>query len=60
MLYLSSYATYAGSVIDTYDSVVGNTLSLLNSVSLDERARRYKADQLAREVHYICIYLSYS
>lgn len=36
--------------METYNNVVGNTLSLLNSLSLDERARRYKADLMTTEV----------
>ena len=43
--------------METYNNVVGNTLSLLNSMSLDERARRYKDDQKESEVQNPTIFL---
>ena len=43
--------------MDTYNNVVGNTISLLDSISLDERARRFKEDL---KTHGVIKYLIFS
>lgn len=47
---LCSYVEYAAPMLDTYNNVVGNTLSLLNNMSLDERARRWKEENIRNKV----------
>ena len=41
VMFLCRYAVYAAPLIETYNNVVGNTLSLLNSLTLDERVNRW-------------------
>lgn len=44
------YLEYAGPVQSTYDTIVGNSLSLLRGMSLDERASKLRDQFKSREV----------